>query len=299
MRDTGNGVAGHVRVIAAGRGPHGIDVRSWPLGPDTHVMRVRHHGIAVAARPPAPAGALDRRVSVAVLRSGDWRLDIDGRPVRPVPPPALAVVDQSRPFRFRSGSGGTIVAVHTRLSRLTLSPATLERAMPELTPRLPLYPLLISHIDHLAAAAAAATAILPELDAITLTLLRALLLSAADAEPPPDAAEPGDPILRYIHDNLGDPELAPATIAAALHISVRQLYKSWPAELGTPMRYIVGQRLERARATLVERPDLDIAAIARMHGFTRAARFAVRFREAYGVTPARFRREQVTGRARR
>ncbi|WP_231632720.1 helix-turn-helix domain-containing protein [Gordonia sp. HS-NH1] len=96
-------------------------------------------------------------------------------------------------------------------------------------------------------------------------------------------------IEKYIDDNIRDSSMSPATIAAAHHISVRQLYKIWPADNTTVSSYITRRRVESACAALVSEPNLSIAALAHRHGFVDPTHFARRFREAYGTTPSRFR----------
>jgi AraC-like DNA-binding protein/mannose-6-phosphate isomerase-like protein (cupin superfamily) len=99
-------------------------------------------------------------------------------------------------------------------------------------------------------------------------------------------------ILAYIEDRLADPELSPATVAEAHHISVRYLHKLFAAQDRTVAAFIRSRRLERSRRDLLD-PALrarPVSAIAARHGFTEPAHFSRAFRAAYGRPPGEYRR---------
>jgi AraC-like DNA-binding protein len=115
----------------------------------------------------------------------------------------------------------------------------------------------------------------------------------------PDRAAPGDTRRRvllhrvhaFIDQHLGDPELCPATIAAAHHISLRYLHKLFEAEQQTVAGWIRHRRLERCRRdlrdpALRERP---VSAIAARWGIRSPAQFSRLFRAAYDLTPVAYR----------
>jgi AraC-like DNA-binding protein len=95
----------------------------------------------------------------------------------------------------------------------------------------------------------------------------------------------------YIEDQLRDPELSPALIAAAHGISQRYLNKLFESE-GIPVsRLIWERRLENCRHDL-ENPNLSgksITEIAYSWGFASAAHFSRSFKERYGATPRQTR----------
>lgn len=96
-------------------------------------------------------------------------------------------------------------------------------------------------------------------------------------------------VLAYIDQNLADPALAPAAIAAAHGVSVRTLYSAVEG-LGVSLaRYIRDQRLARSYDALLFDAD-PIGAIALNNGFKSAAHFSTAFRERYGSTPREVRR---------
>jgi len=195
---------------------------------------------------------------------------------------------------------GTAHVVHVDADDLAVAPETLRAAAPRLRTS-PLYPLVRNHLDDLAADArdlppAAAAA----LEATTVHLVRALVLSAAGAPPAPTGgrAATAARIRAYVAAHLRDPDLTPARIAAANAVSTRTLHTIY-AELGTsPRRAVLEQRLDGARADLASpgRRHHSIAAIARSWGFADPATFSRRFRRAFGLTPRRYRAQQRAAR---
>ncbi|MER5630490.1 helix-turn-helix domain-containing protein [Streptomyces nitrosporeus] len=91
----------------------------------------------------------------------------------------------------------------------------------------------------------------------------------------------------HIAQNLSDPDLSPATIAAAHFISVRYLHKLFQLEGTTVGEWIRAERLERCRRDLLRSPalGLGVATVARRWGFVSPSHFSRVFRAAYGVAP--------------
>jgi AraC-like DNA-binding protein len=123
----------------------------------------------------------------------------------------------------------------------------------------------------------------------TLHLTRALLASAMDG-PLVHEALADTLLLRvkaYIRSNLQDRRLNAATIAAALHVSQRHLYKVCAAGGLRLESWIISQRLEAARVDLAKPSSRGhtMAAVAAKWGFSNPSHFAHRFREAYGMPP--------------
>ena len=106
----------------------------------------------------------------------------------------------------------------------------------------------------------------------------------------------------FIQQHLGDPELSPAAIAAAHHMSLRSLHQLFHGEGLTVAGWIRCRRLERCRRDLSD-PALaarPVAAIAAKWGFSSASDFSRAFRAGHGVPPAEYRRSArvVNGSAR-
>lgn len=106
----------------------------------------------------------------------------------------------------------------------------------------------------------------------------------------------------FIQQHLGDPELSPAAIAAAHHMSLRSLHQLFHEVGLTVAGWIRRQRLECCRRDLSD-PALaarPVAAIAAKWGFSSASDFSRAFRAGHGVPPAEYRRSArvVNGSAR-
>lgn len=96
----------------------------------------------------------------------------------------------------------------------------------------------------------------------------------------------------FIDAHLGDPELTPAAVAAAHHISLRYLHKLFEPQSRTVAGFIRERRLERCRRDLAD-PGLayvPVRAIALRWGFPDPARLSRLFKDEYGVTPGEYRR---------
>jgi len=96
----------------------------------------------------------------------------------------------------------------------------------------------------------------------------------------------------YILDNLGDPSLSPASVAAAFRFSPRYLHRLFEDSEVTVGGWIRKRRLMAARSDLASphRASLSVTEIAMRHGFADASHFSHAFREEYGAAPRDFRR---------
>ncbi|MCQ4122564.1 AraC-like ligand-binding domain-containing protein [Rhodococcus tibetensis] len=97
----------------------------------------------------------------------------------------------------------------------------------------------------------------------------------------------------FIESNLSDPELSVARIAAAHHVSTRQLQKLFEAENSTVSGWIRQRRLEQSRRDLSDPhySHLPVATIGARWGFTEATHFSRLFKANFGLTPGSFRTE--------
>lgn len=91
----------------------------------------------------------------------------------------------------------------------------------------------------------------------------------------------------FVNENLRDPGLSPARIAAAHGVSLRYLYDLFADEGITIAKYIMASRLERCRLDLEDTrlAARSVAEIAFAWGFNDAAHFSRAFRSRFGMTP--------------
>jgi AraC-like DNA-binding protein len=95
-------------------------------------------------------------------------------------------------------------------------------------------------------------------------------------------------ITSYVYKHLGDPDLTPASVAAAHFISTRSLHRMW-AERGVSLaEWIRELRLSRCRRDLADPvlADESIATIAARWGLRNPAHFSRLYRAAYGCSPS-------------
>jgi AraC-like DNA-binding protein len=137
-----------------------------------------------------------------------------------------------------------------------------------------------------------ADAPISELDGVWISLMNMLVRSlVGDDTTGTDTAKARRLELgRHIRVNLADPRLSPATIAEALHVSLRTLYAALsPDEEGVAAE-IRRQRLERARAMLLDPSHArSVAEIASTVGLPNTAHFSRIFRARYGISPSELR----------
>jgi AraC-like DNA-binding protein len=106
-------------------------------------------------------------------------------------------------------------------------------------------------------------------------------------------------IIAMIDDDLGDPELTPAGLAARQQMSLRYLQKLF-AEAGQTVRgVILSRRLERCRQELEgpSSPAATISEIAFRYGFNDYRHFNRVFKEEFGECPREFRERSLSQRA--
>lgn len=99
-------------------------------------------------------------------------------------------------------------------------------------------------------------------------------------------------VREYIEANLSDPQLSPASIAAAHFISTRHLHNVFHESGTTVAGFIRSQRLDGARRDLQDplHAGQSVGAVAAKWGFLDAAHFSRTFRDAFNVSPSEWRR---------
>ncbi len=102
-------------------------------------------------------------------------------------------------------------------------------------------------------------------------------------------------ILDFIDAHLTDPNLGPATIAAAHFISTRHLHAIFRAHGVSVSEWVRLRRLEQCRRDLADpalRAD-TVSAIAARSGFTSASHFSQAFRKTFGESATEFRQRAL------
>jgi AraC-like DNA-binding protein len=234
---------------------------------------------------------------VDVVARGEVVVDQDGRQAR-LHRGDFAFVDLSRPAHWTNGWSTRIVAIAFPRKLLPLRPDDAAQltavgltgddgpgALFSSTAR-----QLARQVDRLDPADGA------RVGTATLDLLTVALAGRLDrrGEVPADISQRAS-LLRvraFIEGRLADPELTPAAVARAHHVSLRFLYKLFEGESRSVAGLIKERRLERCRRDLLD-PSLaavPVSAIAARWGLTSAGHFSRAFRAAYGASPVEYRR---------
>ncbi|MEV4892475.1 helix-turn-helix domain-containing protein [Nonomuraea sp. NPDC055795] len=134
---------------------------------------------------------------------------------------------------------------------------------------------------------------LPALEQTALGLASGLLAQRLDSTDQLPSETRQQVLLRhidaFIDHQLCDPRLAPRSIAAHHHISLRTLYALFDSREESVASLIRRRRLERCRTDLANSSQ-PIHAIAVRWGFTSASAFTHAFRRAFDTTPRAYRR---------
>jgi AraC-like DNA-binding protein len=101
-------------------------------------------------------------------------------------------------------------------------------------------------------------------------------------------------VKQFVREHARDADLDPSAVAAAFHISLRQLYKLLTEAGESPAEMIRQRRINLAQGMLVNEPQRPVATIAYECGFTDSSTFTRAFRANTGQTPAAYRRERIS-----
>jgi AraC-like DNA-binding protein len=96
-------------------------------------------------------------------------------------------------------------------------------------------------------------------------------------------------VCEFVETHLED-DISLETLAAEARLSVYHFARGFKLSTGvSPLRYVLEQRVKRARQLLVQ-TDLPLSAIASVVGFFDQGHFSRQFRSLVGTTPSSFRR---------
>lgn len=80
-------------------------------------------------------------------------------------------------------------------------------------------------------------------------------------------------------------------IARNMYLSTFYMSKIFKSETGdTPINYLIGLRMEKARELLVTSPGLSIQNVAEYVGYDDAYHFSKLFKKHFGAAPTKYRR---------
>ncbi|ATW04998.1 helix-turn-helix domain-containing protein [Sphingorhabdus sp. YGSMI21] len=98
-------------------------------------------------------------------------------------------------------------------------------------------------------------------------------------------------VQEYIVANLGEPDLSPATVAAAFKFSPRYLHRLFEESDESAGSWIRKRRLHAAKADLGDAGNsrLSVTQIAMRRGFADASHFSHAFRKEFGQSPRQFK----------
>lgn len=291
-----------LEVTRPGGGP---DFRGRLDGVDLGALRV----CEVRAEPHT---ALRTRRLVAAAPSGCYKLGLlmrgsavliqDGREAT-LTPGDFVLYDTDRPYTLGFASEHRMLILvfprdllglsEQHVARLTAT--TLPGARPGLAGLIPPFLTQVADVmDQVGGRAAI------RLSGNVLDLLTTVLAERLDS--PPDACTAHRALMSqitvFIEEHLGSQDLSPQRIAAAHHISLRQLHKLFEGTGNTVGGWIRQRRLERCCRDLRD-PDLaerPVAAIGARWGYPDPAHFSRLFKSAYGVAPRDYRYHADLGR---
>lgn len=237
---------------------------------------------AVAGTTGGPGGHLEDRIVTSVTLSGEWRFSAGGRRATAAAG-MLCARRNDGPWDFEVARGTRAISLILPASEVRFpantSAFTAEQASPAAALLLAQLRLWAELADGLGSAAGAAAR------NATLELFRGLM-----NEQVVDDAEFAPALLRAAMDHietrlLSDPDLDPRSIATALHVSVRTLYRAFGQGSATSvMGHVRERRLERARADLAA-TRLTVSEIAARWHFSDSSHFVKAYKKRFGQTP--------------
>nr|WP_281065539.1 helix-turn-helix domain-containing protein [Jiella sonneratiae] len=271
--------------------PEGGDVSRFRGGAD-----ICHAGTVLLARTAATAQRFSRDVSryampdwdhvvVQLYESGGYAGDCAGETIE-LRPGEISVLDLARPFETAASAFSNVTLLVPRALCARVQGALFHGR--RLGAETAMTPLIRGHLTALADNA-------PRLSGAEMEAgVEALLTLMGGADP-----RGGDPqaraamaaslrqrIVQFVDERLGDPEMSPASIAAACGLSRASLYRLAEVDGGIAA-LVQGRRLARAFDLLADASarGARIEDVSHGVGFASAAHFSRAFKAAYGISP--------------
>jgi AraC-like DNA-binding protein len=260
---------------------------------DVSVFRIEHAASIVARTPKLVRRGPSDLVKVSLQLEGEELIEQDGRAAL-LHAGDLAIYDTSRPYTLRfDGEASLLVFTFPRgyldiprdeLAAVTATAFPLDSPLGRVV-----NPFLVGLAHSLAELPGAHGR---RLARTGLDLLMTLLSTQLQQE------VRRDPRRQLLHEILGtvdtmlaDPEVSPATIAAAHFISTRHLHALFAENGITVAGWIRERRLEHIRRDLADGAlaDVPIARVAARWGLVNPAHFSRLFRTTFGQSPSEYR----------
>jgi AraC-like DNA-binding protein len=223
-----------------------------------------------------------------------WRVALGGTPIDVVHEPGDFSVSSTE-WRFEMEAQGPAALDMLVIPQAALAPllagGRLHRPF-RLPGTEPLGSLLGAAMDAATAQAPLLTHELAEAVLHNFCSLVALACSTSDERTEQGQnsarAEQFEAVKRYVESHLADPDLTPASAAAALGISPRQLHRLFEPSGSTFARYVLRQRLLRCRDTIAGATGTgrSVIDIAFGWGFNSMATFYRAFVSEFGGPPS-------------
>lgn len=262
---------------------------------ETRIFTAQSSGIALLRDSRAAGGASPEAVAIAVHGLGVGRHQM-GERQRLVRTGDVMVVDVTRAFDFSWIGTGSSTSLQVPIAELGMPLETVQKASVRLESS-PLYEIVSRYLVDLTCDAArlSSSPTAPTLGEASVQLIRALLSSAAgDLPNSRDVLEQTllAQVRAYVREHLRDPGLSAEQVAVALSVSRRQLFRVCTRADFSLEQYVIGKRLEGAKAALASPStrNRSIASVAFSWGFKDATHFSRRFKTAYGMLPRDWRR---------
>jgi AraC-like DNA-binding protein len=220
-------------------------------------------------------------LAVKVMTRGRTRIE-QGRGHAELGPADLVLLDPTRTLRFESTAAAHVTILVPR-RELRIRPAQIDRLIGERIDGSYGPGALVSVLARQSARSVTGfreAEALRSAAAVIELIAVALEARLGDEQPAPDEWL-RNRIVGYIEARLADPGLSPPGIAAAHHISVRQLHKLFEDQPLTIAALIRRRRLERCRAELTG-GGRTVSAVAARWGFSDPTHFSKLFKTTYG-----------------
>lgn len=222
-----------------------------------------------------------QRQGRSLIEQGDRRFVLE--------PGEIAILDGQRPFRVGfPGPVSRAIAVVPRQTLDARAPWLRHAAIRKIDARSPFADLTRRHLLQLAE-----NERLEESEANLLTdNLCNLLALASGRDAPSVPALQFEAILAACRQELANPDLSPALLAARFGISVRTLHLRFEKSGQSFRRWVLENRLEACRKALRDPGQVGstISEIAYRWGFNDLSHFTKSFRARFGMSPRDWRR---------